>query len=142
MAAEKVDRIDVMEAHLRKLMTIRPDEAQAYNALGYTFADRNERLAEAKDLVGRALQISPDDAYIIDSMGWVHFRLGEMQEARTHLERAFEMRPEAEVAAHLGEVLWALGERDRAREVWRTGIKQDDANETLRETLRRLKVKL
>jgi len=142
MAAEKVDRIDVMETHLRKLITIRPDDAQAYNALGYTFAERNQRLGEAKELIARALKISPEDAYILDSMGWVHFRLGEMPEARSQLERAFELRPEAEVAAHLGEVLWAMGERERAREVWRVGIKQDEANDTLRETLRRLKVKL
>jgi tetratricopeptide (TPR) repeat protein len=142
MAAEKVDRIDVMETHLRKLMEIRPEDAQAFNALGYTFADRNERLTEARDLIGRALKIAPDDAYILDSMGWVHFRLGELPQARSHLERAFELRPEAEVAAHLGEVLWTMGERERARDVWRVGAKQDDGNDTLRETLRRLKVKL
>ena len=142
MAAEKVDRIEVMETHLRRLMTLRPDDAQAYNALGYTFADRNERLGEARDLIARALKIAPDDAYILDSMGWVHFRLGELPQARSHLERAFEMRPEAEVAAHFGEVLWTMGDRERAREVWRVGVKQDDTNDTLRETLRRFKVKL
>jgi tetratricopeptide (TPR) repeat protein len=142
MAAEKVDRIDVMETHLRRLMKMRPDDAQAYNALGYTFADRNERLGEARDLIGHALKIAPDDAYILDSMGWVHFRLGDLPLARSHLERAFELRPEAEVAAHLGEVLWTMGDRERAREVWRVGIKQDDTNDTLRETLRRFKVKL
>jgi tetratricopeptide (TPR) repeat protein len=142
MAAERLDRVDTLEKHLRRLMELRPDYAHAYNALGYTLADRNVRLDEALALIERAHALAPNDAAIIDSLGWVQYRRGNLQEARRHLERAFRLRPEGEVGAHLGEVLWMLGERDAAREVWRQARKIEPDNEALRNTLARLKVRL
>jgi tetratricopeptide (TPR) repeat protein len=142
MAAEKIDKVDLMETHLRKLMTLKPDDAQAYNALGYSLADRNVRLPEARDLIQQAVKLAPNDAYILDSMGWVCFRQGDLACARQHLERAYKIRPEAELAAHLGEVLWASGQREEARRIWRAAMKLEADNETLRTTLARLKVRL
>ncbi|HUL65674.1 MAG TPA: tetratricopeptide repeat protein [Burkholderiaceae bacterium] len=142
MAAEKIDQVDLMETHLRKLISLKPDDAQAYNALGYSLADRNLRLSEARDLIQQALKLSPNDAYILDSMGWVCFRLGDLGCARQNLERAYKIRPEAELGAHLGEVLWASGDREEARRVWRAAQKSEADNETLRSTLARLKVRL
>lgn len=142
MAAEKIDKVDVMETHLRKLIKLKPDDAQAYNALGYSLADRGVRLPEARDLIQQAVKLSPNDAYILDSMGWVCFKLGDLACARTNLERAYKMRPEAELGAHLGEVLWAAGDRDEARRIWRASMKNEADNETLKATLARLKVNL
>ncbi|GAB4464442.1 MAG: tetratricopeptide repeat protein [Burkholderiaceae bacterium] len=142
MAAERLDKLDVMESHLRKLIQLRPNDAHAYNALGYTFADRNIRLPEARELIEKALALAPEDGYILDSMGWVYFRLGDLARAREYLERAHKLKPEAEVAAHLGEVMWAQGERDAARRLWREYQKKEPDNETLKATLARLKVKL
>ena len=142
MAAERVDRIDEMERLLRRLMQLKPDDPHAYNALGYTFADRNQRLPEAHALVDRAMTLAPEDAHIIDSMGWVYFRMGNLAKARELLERAFALRPEAEIGAHLGEVLWAMGERDAARRVWRQVRADEPDNETLSATLARLQVRL
>lgn len=142
MAAEKLDRIDLVETHLRRLIKLKPDDAHAYNALGYTLADRNQRLAEARELIEKALALAPNDAYILDSMGWVYFRLGDLSRAREYLERAFKLKPEAELGAHLGEVLWTLGEHEAARRVWREAARHDADNEVLRETLARLKVRL
>lgn len=142
MAAEKLDRIDVMETHLRRMMQLKPDDAHAYNALGYTFAERNLRLKEAQQLIKKALTLSPDDGYILDSMGWVHYRLGDLPKAREYLERAWQSRPEGEVGAHLGEVLWKMGERDAARRIWREAGATDPDSELLRATLARLKARL
>jgi tetratricopeptide (TPR) repeat protein len=142
MAAERLDKLDVMEGHLRQLIKLRPDYAHAYNALGYTFADRNIRLPEARELIEKALELAPEDGYILDSMGWVYFRLGDLARARQYLERAYKLKPEAEVAAHLGEVMWAQGEREAARRLWREYRKKEPDNETLKATLARLKVKL
>lgn len=142
MAAERVGKFDQMERLLRRLMVLKPDEPHAYNALGYTLADRNERLPEALELIGKALQLAPEDAYILDSMGWVHFRLGNFAKAREFLERAFALRPEAEVGAHLGEVLWAQGEHEAARRIWRLAHAGAPDNETLSATLARLQVRL
>ncbi len=142
MAAERLGRVDEMERLLRRLMQLRPDEPHAYNALGYTFADRNQRLPEAYELIDRALKLAPDDAHIIDSMGWVYFRMGNLARAREFLERAFALRPEAEIGAHLGEVLWTLGERDAARRIWRQVRADEPDNETLSATLARLQVRL
>ena len=138
MAAEKIDRIDILEASLRKLMQLKPDNADAYNALGYTLADRNQRLPEAHQLIEKALKLSPENAYIIDSMGWVLFRMGRTAEALEHLKRAYSMRPDAEIAAHLGEVLWAAGQQDEARKVWLQALKEHDKNEALQSTVKRL----
>ncbi len=137
MAAEKVNRIDVLETNLRKLIKIRPDHAHAYNALGYTLADRGERLTEARELIETALKLSPDDPFILDSMGWVLFRLGQIQGAITHLRRAHAQRPDPEIAAHLGEVLWTQGERDEARKIWNDALKEHPKNEVLQNTIKR-----
>jgi tetratricopeptide (TPR) repeat protein len=140
MTAERLDRLDVMETHLRRLVQLRPDYAHAYNALGYTFADRNIRLTEAYELIDKALQLAPDDGFILDSMGWVQFRLGNLDKARDFLKRAYRLKPEADVAAHLGEVMWTQGERDAARTLFREASRREAGNETLKETLQRLDV--
>ena len=137
MAAEKVDRLDVLEANLRKLIELRPDHAHAYNALGYTLADRTDRLQEAHDLIGQALKLSPEDPFIQDSMGWVLYRLGRLDEGRAYLERAFKLRPDPEIAAHLGEVLWAQGQRDEAARIWRTILQEHPGNETLQAVIKK-----
>ena len=137
MAAEKVDRMDVLESNLRKVIQMKPDYAHAYNALGYTFADRNTRLNEAYTLVEQALKLAPDDPFIMDSMGWVLFRMNQNDAAVTFLQRAFEIRPDAEIAAHLGEVLWAMGRQDEAKKVWATALKDNPANELLSATVKK-----
>ena len=142
MAAEKLDRIDEMERLLRKMMQLKPDDPHAYNALGYTLADRNQRLPEAYELIAKALSLAPDDAHIIDSMGWVYYRMGNLAKARELLERAYALRPEGEIGAHLGEVLWAMGEREAARRIWRQVRADEPDNETLASTLARLQVRL
>jgi tetratricopeptide (TPR) repeat protein len=142
LAAEKLARTELMETYLRRAIKLKPEEAHAYNALGYSLADRNLRLQEAYELVDKALKLSPDDAFIQDSMGWVYFRMGNLAKAREWLERAWNGRPHAEVGAHLGETLWTLGERDAARVIWREAQQLEPDNETLRGTLRRLKVRL
>ncbi len=138
MIAEKLDRVDVMERNLRKVIEIEPKHAHAYNALGYTFADRNQRLPEARKLIEKAVELAPQDGYIIDSLGWVLFRMGEVREAIVQLRRAFELRPEGEVAAHLGEALWVDGKRDEARKIWSSVLKETPLSDTLQGTLKRL----
>ncbi len=142
MAAEKIDRLPVMEVSLRRLIELRPDSAHAYNALGYSLADRNLRLDEAYTLIEKAVQLAPKDAHILDSMGWVLYRQGRLEQAAEYLRKAFELRPEAEIAAHLGEVLWQLGRTAQARELWREAQGREPNNETLKETLARLNVAL
>ncbi len=137
MAAEKVNRVDILESNLRKLIKLRPDHAHAYNALGYTFADRNQRLTEAHQLIEQALKLAPDDAFIMDSMGWVLYRMGRNREAIDYLERAYMQRPDAEIAAHLGEVLWVTGDQERARRIWGESLKEHGQNESLRSTVKR-----
>ena len=137
MAAEKVDRIDVLEGNLKRLIQLRPDHAHAYNALGYSFADRNQRIEEAYGLIETALKLAPEDPFIMDSMGWVLYRMGRNKEGLGYLEKAFKLRPDAEIAAHLGEVLWVLGQRDQARKVWTEALKGHPNNELLQSTLKR-----
>ncbi len=137
MAAEKVDRIDVLESNLRKVIQIKPDHAHAYNALGYTLADRNTRLEEAYTLIEQALKLAPEDPFIMDSMGWVLYRMGQNDASVTFLKRAFELRPDAEIAAHLGEVLWAAGQREEARKIWNSALKDNPANEVLLATVKK-----
>jgi len=139
MLAEKIERVDILEASLRKLIAIRPEHAHAYNALGYSLADRNQRLPEARELIEKALQLAPDDSFIIDSMGWVLYRMGNLKDSVGYLRRAFAGRPDAEIAAHLGEVLWALGERAEAERVWGDAARESPDNETLANTIKRLK---
>lgn len=137
MAAEKVDRVDVLESNLRKVIQLKPDYAHAYNALGYTLADRNVRLTEAYALVEQALKLAPEDPFIMDSMGWVLYRMNQNEAAITFLKRAFELRTDAEIAAHLGEVLWSAGQRDEARKVWAAALKDNPANELLLATVKK-----
>lgn len=137
LLAEKLGRHEAMEASLRKLIRLKPEHAHAYNALGYSFAERNQRLEEAEQLVVKALQLSPDDPFIIDSMGWVLYRKGDNQGALTHLQRAFSIRPDPEISAHLGEVLWALGRRDEAKRIWQEAAKAHPGNEVLAEVIKR-----
>ncbi len=142
MNADKLARLDEMERLLRQAIALKPDFHHAYNALGYSLADRNLRLDEARALIRKALEYAPGDPFITDSLGWVEFRLGNKAEALRLLEQAYKDRPDAEIAAHLGEVLWSLGQRDRAQAVWREGLAINRDNETLQETLKRLQVRL
>jgi tetratricopeptide (TPR) repeat protein len=137
LTAEKIDRFDVLESNLVRLIQLRPDHAHAYNALGYSLADRNIRLPEAKKLIEKALELSPDDYFIIDSMGWVLYRMGDLKGAVVHLRRAWQGRPDGEIGAHLGEVLWELGERDEARRIWQEALKTSPENESLQKTVKR-----
>ena len=137
LTAEKLDRFDVLESSLKRLIQVKPDYAHAYNALGYSFADRNVRLAEAKQLIEKALEISPGDFFIVDSLGWVLYRMGDLKSAATQLRRAWEGRPDGEIGAHLGEVLWELGQRDEARRIWQEAQRASPESDTLQKTLKR-----
>ncbi|HYL22905.1 MAG TPA: tetratricopeptide repeat protein [Burkholderiales bacterium] len=139
LTAEKLEKYDVLERNLRKLIEVKPDHAHAYNALGYSFADRNTRLGEARKLVEKALELSPEDSFIIDSLGWVQYREGDLKAAAQTLKRAYDGRPDAEIGAHLGEVLWVLGNRGEANRVWQESLKTAPDNETLLKTIKRLK---
>lgn len=140
MTAEKTGHYDVMEAQLRKLIKAQPDNPQAYNALGYSLADRNLRLQEADKLVEKASALAPDDAFIMDSVGWVKYRLGDNADAIKLLRKAYSMQPNAEIGAHLGEVLWKNGDQDGARAAWREAHKLEPDNDTLLKTLKRFQV--
>jgi tetratricopeptide (TPR) repeat protein len=131
MAAEKIGRIDVLETSLKKLIQVKPDHAQAYNALGYTLADRTTRYEEAKKYLDQALKLAPDDAYIIDSLGWLQYRTKDYPQAIASLRRAFSLRADPEIAAHLGEVLWVSGEKTEAQKVWERALKDNPGNEAL-----------
>lgn len=141
MLAEKLNRLDDMERLLRLVIAAKPDHQHAYNALGYSLAERRVRLPEAKELIQKALQLSPEDPFIADSLGWVEFRMGNVGEAQRILEDAFKARPDAEIAAHLGEVLWSQGRKTEATSWWKTGLTLNPGNDTLVETLKRLGVK-
>jgi len=141
MVAEKLDRLDVLEQDLRRVIKLKPDHAHAYNALGYTLADRTNRLPEAVELLKQALKLSPDDPFILDSMGWAQFKQKRLPEAVEHLRRAYNTKPDPEIAAHLGEALWvknAKGDRDEARRVWHGSLQVHPDNESLREAVSRL----
>jgi tetratricopeptide (TPR) repeat protein len=142
MLAEKIGKVDEMESELKRVIELKPDYYNAYNALGYSLADRNVRLPEARELVRKALELAPKQPALVDSMGWVEFRSGNNAEALKLLRQAYADFPDAEVAAHLGEVLWAQGDRDEAQRVWREALKREPGNEALKGTLARLKVKL
>ena len=137
MAAEKVNRLDVLESNLRKVIALRPDHAHAHNALGYTLADRNERLDEARQLIETALRLSPEDPFIMDSMGWVLYRQGQIPQGLEYLKRAHALRPDPEIAAHLGELLWVSGQREEARKLWSSVLKEHPKNEVLQGTVNR-----
>ncbi len=138
MVAEKLNRVDEAETRLRKVVELRPEDPQALNALGYTLVDRTIRAAEGFVLIQKAHKLAPNDSFILDSMGWALFRLGRYDEAETYLRRAMKERPDAEIAAHLGEVLWAKGEMAQARELWQTQLKVNPDHPVLLETMHRL----
>jgi Flp pilus assembly protein TadD len=142
MMAEKGNQLEEMETALRKIMQIAPENQHAYNALGYSLAERNVRLEEAHVLIEKALKLAPEDPFIMDSMGWVQFRMGRLKEAETLLRRAYELRPDAEIAVHLGEVLWVKGQKDDAQKFWRDAQTKDPQNDTLKSTLARFKLSL
>jgi len=140
MLYERQGRFDEFETLMRQVIDLRPDDANAYNSLGYTFADQNTRLDEARDLLEQALELEPDNPYILDSVGWYFYRIGDHQAAREYLERSYELMPAAEVAAHLGEVLWQQGQRDKARRLWRAALEKDPTSEVLIKTMQRFGV--
>jgi tetratricopeptide (TPR) repeat protein len=142
MLHEKLGELDDMERLLRQLMQAKPEDPQAYNALGFSLADRGLRLPEAKALIQKALQLSPRDPFITDSLAWVEFRSGNLEAALALLQGAFKERPDVEIAAHLGEVLWVLNRQPEAQQIWREGLKLSPVNESLMDTLKRLQVRL
>ena len=131
MVADKLDKLDMLESDLQRVIELKPDYAHAYNALGYTFAERNKRLGEAWTLIQKALSLSPDDPFIQDSMGWVQFRLGNTDAALATLRKAYQTRRDPEIAAHLGEVLWAAGQREEAQKLWRAALQESPGNDSL-----------
>ena len=139
LTAEKLSRFDLLESNLRKLIKLRPDHAHAYNALGYSLAERNERLAEARKLIERALELAPQDHFIVDSMGWVLYRQGDLKGAVEYLRRAYSSRPDGEIGAHLGEVLWVSGAREEAGRLFDEALQAHPDNETLQKTIKRLR---
>lgn len=138
MLAEKMGRIDILERDLRAILAREPDNAQALNALGYSLADDTTRYHEAYALIKRALDLSPDDFFVLDSMGWVLYRLGRLNQAEDYLRRALRLRNDPEVAAHLGEVLWVKGDRDGARAVWEEALRVAPEDPNLRKVMKRL----
>jgi predicted Zn-dependent protease len=139
MLAEKLNQLDEMEKLLRQVITQNPSYYNAYNALGFSLAERSVRLPEAKQLIVKALTFAPNDPFITDSLGWVEFRLGNLGSALSYLQKAYKDRADAEIAAHLGEVLWKMKRPDEAIKVWREALDTAPNNETLQETLQRLK---
>ena len=141
MLCEKLGRFDQMENLLRGLMKTKPTDPHAFNALGYSLADRKIRLDEARELILKAIQLAPRDPFIQDSLGWLEYRVGNLQEATRILEAAFKERPDAEIAAHLGEVYWVTGQTEKAGNIWREGLMLKSDNETLLDTLQQFKFK-
>lgn len=142
MLYERQNRLADLERMLRQVIALDPDHAHAYNALGYTLADHNQRLPEALDLITQALELSPNDPFILDSMGWVKFRMGDSAAAADYLRRAYSVRPEADIAAHLAEVLWSQGKRDQATDLLRAALQKDPGNKTVQDVVKRLGVGL
>ena len=140
MAAEKVDKMDKMESALRQVIKLAPLNHNAYNALGYSLAERNIRLPEAAKLIEQAMALAPEDPFIMDSMGWVQFRLGKLVEAEALLRRAYAIKPDVEIAVHLGEVLWVRGQKEDAKKFWSDARNKDPKNDSLKSTLTRLQV--
>jgi tetratricopeptide (TPR) repeat protein len=140
MVDERLNRLEEMEKLLRHILVLQPDNSQALNALGYSLADRNLRLDEALSMVRQAHELSPADPFIVDSLGWVEYRMGHFDAAATLLAQAYSSRKDTEIAAHLGEALWADGKRDEAARVLRDAHKLDAGNEVLKQTMTRLKV--
>ncbi len=135
--AEKLGRIDLLEADIRAILKTEPDNAHALNALGFTLADQTDRYEEAYGYLKRAIEIMPDDAAIIDSWGWVHYRLGQYDEAIRLLRKALSRLEDAEIAAHLGEVLWVSGKQQEAREVWQRALQKSPDDPMLQKVMQR-----
>ena len=142
LLAEKVGQVEEMERALREVMRLAPDNHHAYNALGYSLAERNVRLEEARALIVKALAMAPEDPFIMDSMGWVEYRMGNLEAAEAYLRRAYGLRRDPEIAVHLGEVLWQRGKRADAEKLWLEARAKDPQNDTLRSTLARLRLSL
>jgi tetratricopeptide (TPR) repeat protein len=142
LMAEKLGKTQLMEKSLRKVIAKAPDNQHAYNALGYSLAERNVRLKEAYALIDKARKMAPDDPFIMDSMGWVQYRMGKLDAAETQLRKAYTLRNDPEIAVHLGEVLWKKGRHDEARKLWREARAKDPKNDTLQSTLTRLRASL
>jgi tetratricopeptide (TPR) repeat protein len=141
MVADSLKRYDESERLLRRVMALAPEQPNAYNALGYSLADRGVRLEEARTLIQKALALRPNDPFITDSLGWLEYRAGKPEEAIKWLRQAYVSRPDSEIAAHLGEVLWSTGQKDEATRIWREAQTRDPANDTLKSTLKRLRVR-
>jgi tetratricopeptide (TPR) repeat protein len=137
MLAEKIDRLDISEADLRHIIRREPENSLALNALGYTLADKTDRFEEAEELIDQAIEISPHDHYILDSKGWVLYRMGKLEEAILYLRRALDIIPDAEIAAHLGEVLWVKGDKKEASKVWKTALKAAPDSDLLKDIIER-----
>jgi tetratricopeptide (TPR) repeat protein len=137
MLAEKLNMLDVLERDLRDVLSREPNNADALNALGYTLADRTDRYEEALEFIKRAYELKPDDHYIVDSMGWIMYRLGRHDEAVKYLRRAMELNGDSEIAAHLGEVLWVLGDKKAAREIWDTALETTPEDKRLLDVIKR-----
>ena len=137
LAADKLGKFNILEQDLRKLIQLKPDNAHAYNALGYSLAERGAQLPEALKLIRRAVELSPEDPYIMDSLGWVYYRMGNFSDGLNYLNLAFAARPDPEIAAHLGEVLWVQGAKEDAKNIWRSALEKDPGNEVLLETMQR-----
>lgn len=135
---DELNNVDAAVRDLRRVLELKPNDADAMNALGYTLADRTEKKDEALLLIQRAMALKPGEPAIIDSMGWVQYRMGNLEQAIVQLKQAFQKQPDAEIAAHLGEVLWTAGQKDEARKVWEQGRKKDAANKVLLDTMKRL----
>jgi len=140
MLAEQRGDLELLESDLRRIIAEEPDNATAMNALGYTLANRTRRYEEAYSLISQALALQPNEAAILDSMGWVLYRMNRNEEALDYLTRAYAAFPDPEVAAHLGEVLWVTGDTDGAKQVWQGALLKDPDNVVLVETLQRLEV--
>ena len=139
LAAERVNKLDIMESELRKTIAAKPDFAAAYNALGYSFADRNIKLDEAITLIEKALTLSPNDHYMLDSLGWAHYRKGNLDKAVKYLDQAYQASQDPEIAAHLGEVLWIKGKHEEAKKIWSEALSKTPDNELLNTTVNKFK---
>jgi tetratricopeptide (TPR) repeat protein len=137
LIAEKLGELDLLESDLRTILQTEPENAQVLNALGYTLADRTERYEEALQFIQKALELQPNDAAVIDSMGWVKYRLGDYEAAVAHLRKANELARDPEIAAHLGEVLWVMGKKNDALKVWEESLKENPDHEALLKTMKR-----
>ncbi|TNF90856.1 MAG: tetratricopeptide repeat protein, partial [Gammaproteobacteria bacterium] len=137
LVAEKLGRIDLLESDIRTILKTEPDNAHALNALGFTLADQTDRYEEAYGYLKRAIEIMPDDAAIIDSWGWVHYRLGHYEKAISLLRKALSRFDDAEISAHLGEVLWVSGQKEEARQVWQRALKKSPDDPVLQNVMQR-----